>query len=141
MFFYGLFGGHGAQGRKKNPVWFLSSSHHCLSNQLQEPSVKARVEGRRPRLETERGNHGERQQWKWLKRTGCMWPLHLPLCTHTPHVKPSDACTAALTCQSKRCRSVVPRGGWDAALAQKSNHPLAAHVWEGNNKDVKGLDL
>ncbi len=27
--------------------------------------------------------------------------FYLPLYAHTPHVKPSDACTAALTCQSQ----------------------------------------
>lgn len=64
-------------------------------------SGKATVEGCRPRLETERGNHGERRQWSWLKQTLVYVPLCLPLCAHTPHVKPSDACTAALTCQSQ----------------------------------------
>lgn len=54
--------------------------------------------------------------------------LHLPLCARTPHVKPSDACTAAHTCQSKH---------WGWGPSQKSSHPLAAHVGEGNNKDVR----
>lgn len=57
--------------------------------------------------------------------------LHLPLCAHTAHVKPSDACTAALTCQSKL-------GEGPRVSLTKSNRPLAAHVGEGNNKDVKG---
>lgn len=64
-------------------------------------SEKATLEGCRPRLETERGNHGELQQWSWLKQTPVYVPLYLPLCAHTPHVKPSDVCTAALTCQSQ----------------------------------------
>lgn len=57
--------------------------------------------------------------------------LHLPLCAHTPHVKPSDACTAALTCQSKL-------GEGPHVSLTKSSHPLAALVGEGINKDVKG---
>ncbi|MED6257378.1 hypothetical protein ATANTOWER_020952, partial [Ataeniobius toweri] len=51
-----------------------------------------------PRLETESGNHGESQQWAWQKETACAPPP--PLCEHTPYMKPSDACDAALTCQS-----------------------------------------
>lgn len=62
---------------------------------------KATVEGCCPRLETESGNHGELQQWRWLKQTPVYVPLYHPLCAHTPHVKPSDACTTALTCQSQ----------------------------------------
>lgn len=77
---------------ERTPVWLLGSPHLCLSNQLQEHSVKAPVEGCRPRLETERGNHGELQQWKWLKQTGWMWPstspsVHtLPMWNHLMHV-------------------------------------------------------
>lgn len=77
------------------------SSHHLVSlTSASQPGAKAQsekatLEGRRPRLETERGNHGELQQWSWLKQTLVYVPLYLPLCAHTPHVKPSDACTAA----------------------------------------------
>lgn len=37
-----------------------------------------------------------------------------PLCAHTPHVKPSDACTAALTCQSQlgEGESASHKAGW-----------------------------
>lgn len=91
---------------------------------------KAPVEGCRPRLETERGNHGELQQWNWLKQTLVYVALHLPLCAHTPHVKPSDACTAALTCQSKLGEGQQP-------LTKFPNHPLMVHVGEGINKDMR----
>lgn len=98
---------------------------------------KAPVEGCRPRLETERGNHGELQQWNRLKQTLVYVALHLPLCAHTPHVKPSDACTAALTCQSKLGEGQQP-------LTKSPNHPFMVHVGEGINKDTrkkKVLDL
>lgn len=81
-------------------TWFLSLFSSLLHNQKAQ-SENATLEGCRPRLETERGNHGELQQWSWLKQTPVYVPLYLPLCAHTPHVKPSDACTAALTCQSQ----------------------------------------
>lgn len=98
-------------------------------------SGKATVEGWRPRLETERGNHGERQQWSWLKQTLVYVPLCLPLCAHTPHVKPSDACTAALTCQSQP-------GGRGSSLLQSTppsttHPPLAVHVGESINEDMQ----
>lgn len=44
--------------------------------------------------------------------------LHLPLCAHTPHVKPSDACTAALTCQSKRWGTGGGRGVGRSSLTK-----------------------
>lgn len=54
-------------------------------------------------------------------------PLYLPLCAHTPHVKPSDACTAALTCQSQLGEGQQPH----------TKPPLTVHVGEGINKDMQ----
>lgn len=82
-------------------VEFSSLVFLISASQPATQSDKATLERCRPRLETERRNHGELQQWSWLKQTSVYVPLYLPLCAHTPHVKPSDACTAALTCQSQ----------------------------------------
>lgn len=107
---------------------FISASRPAAVAQ----SGKATLEGCRPRLETERGNHGERQQWSWLKQTLVYVPLYLPLCAHAPHVKPSDACTAALTCQSQ-----LGEGQQPLTKHPPSPTPLAVHVGEGINEDMQ----
>lgn len=55
-------------------------------------------------------------------------PLYLPLWAHTPHVKLSDARTAALTCQSQLGEGLQP-------LTNTSS--LTVHVREGIKKDMQ----
>lgn len=120
-----------SRGRKP-PVWFLNSSH--LISALQ-PAARTQCESTGGGMPPQTGDR-EREPWgaatMEVAETNRVYvALHLPLCAHTPHVKPSDACTAALTCQSKL-------GEGPQVSLTKSNHPLAAHVGEGINKDVKG---
>lgn len=79
---------------------FLRHFWCLLHNRLQRRWVKMQTEGMLSWLETEGGNHGVLQQWNCEEKTVYV-PFYLPLCAHSPHVKPSDACTAALTCQSQ----------------------------------------
>ena len=75
-------------------TWFLTFLIFASQPAAKAGSEKTALEGCRPRLETERGNHGELQQWRWLKQTLVYVPLYstpppvhtLPMRNHLMHV-------------------------------------------------------
>lgn len=116
---------------KKTPVWFRGSLHLCLFQPAAGTECESTGGGMPPQT-------GDRAREPWgaatmeVAETNRVYvALHPTLCAHTPHVKPSDACTAALTCQSKRWR------GGGSSLTKVQPPARSARWGGGNNKDVR----
>lgn len=125
----------------KTPVWFYQ-----LSSSLPfQPAAGTQCESTGGGMPPQTGDRA-REPWgdatMEVAETNRVYvALHLPLCAHTPHVKPSDACTAALACQSQRW-------GWEGpqlphksptTRSQRTLGRVIIKTWGGEKE--KGLDL